>query len=90
MAKPPNEREPEITFEDLIAAYDPDNVLGYEEQLECYYAEKGSKLVSAAAEIELEDRDRASIWSNLAEDESLTVKDMGDYHLYPLHMSNYH
>ena len=57
-----------ISFEDFIATFDPDNVLGQEEQLSFYYAEVGGNLTSATQEAQLEDRDRQALVPELDDD----------------------
>jgi|GEM_PF-480670 len=57
-----------IAFEDFVATFDPDNVLGQEEQLAFYYAEVGGSLTSASQEIEREDRDRRALIPEQDED----------------------
>ncbi|PJX19950.1 integrase (plasmid) [Advenella sp. S44] len=52
-----------ISFDDFIASFDPDNILGQEEQLSFYYAEVGGNLTSASQETEREDRDRQALVS---------------------------
>ncbi|PJX19954.1 integrase (plasmid) [Advenella sp. S44] len=50
-----------ISFEDFVATFDPDHILGQEEQLAFYYAEVGGHLPSATAEAQREDRDRLAL-----------------------------
>lgn len=44
-----------ISFEEFIADYDPNNILGHEEQLECYYAEVNVNYLSATQELTREE-----------------------------------
>lgn len=50
-----NEDSNVISFEEFIQGYDPDNILGYEEQLECYYAEINVNHLSATQELTREE-----------------------------------
>lgn len=50
-----------LSFEDFVVTFDPDNLLGQEEQLAFYYAEVGGSLTSASQEIEREDRDQRAL-----------------------------
>ncbi|MGH8813967.1 MAG: tyrosine-type recombinase/integrase, partial [Advenella sp.] len=60
-----------IPFEEFVATFDPDNVLGQEEQLAFYYAEVGGNLTSASQAAEREDRDRLALVPE-PEDENLS------------------
>jgi len=57
----PTEAAAPISFDDFIATFDPDNVLGQEEQLSFYYAEVGGSLTSATEEAKREDRERQAL-----------------------------
>ena len=57
----PTESAAAISFDNFIATFDPDNVLGQEEQLSFYYAEVGGNLTSATQEAEFEDRERSAL-----------------------------
>lgn len=50
-----------ISFDDFVATFDPDNILGQEEQLAFYYAEVGGNLTTATQDAEREDRDRLAL-----------------------------
>lgn len=73
-----------ISFEDFIATFDPENVLGQEEQLSFYYAEVGGGLASASQEAELEDRERRALVPE-PEDENLSPAQKA---LQTLHVKN--
>ena len=60
-----------LSFEDFVSTFDPDNVLGQEEQLAFYYAEVGGSLTSATQEIERDDRDRLA-FAPESDEENLT------------------
>jgi len=57
----PAEAGAPISFDDFVATFDPDNILGQEEQLAFYYAEVGGNLNTAAQEVEREDRVRLAL-----------------------------
>lgn len=67
----PTEEVAPISFEDFITTFDPDNVLGQEEQLSFYYAEVGGSLVSATEEAKREDRERQALVPE-SEDDNLS------------------
>ena len=50
-----------ISFEAFVETFDPDNILGQDEQLAFYYAEVGGSLASAIEEAQREDRDRLAL-----------------------------
>jgi len=57
----PTEAAAPISFDDFITTFDPENVLGQEEQLSFYYAEVGGSLNSATEEAEFEDSERLAL-----------------------------
>jgi len=73
-----------ISFDDFIATFDPDNVLGQEEQLSFYYAEVGGSLTSATEEAKREDRERLALVSE-SDDLPLSVAQKA---LQTLHVKN--
>ena len=73
-----------ISFDDFIATFDPDNVLGQEEQLSFYYAEVGGSLTSATEEAKREDRERLALLPE-PEDENLSEAQKA---LQALHVKN--
>jgi len=73
-----------ISFDDFIATFDPDNVLGHEEQLSFYYAEVGGSLTSATEEAKREDRERLALVPE-PEDEKLSEAQKA---LQALHVKN--
>lgn len=80
----PAEAAAPISFEDFIATFDPDNVLGQEEQLSFYYAEVGGSLSSATEEATREDRERLSLVPE-REDDNLSEAQKA---LQALHVKN--
>lgn len=62
------EADAPISFDDFVATFDPDNILGQEEQLAFYYAEVGGNLNTAAQDAEREDRDRLALIPEPEED----------------------
>ncbi|AHG66180.1 tyrosine-type recombinase/integrase [Advenella mimigardefordensis] len=77
-------RSAPISFDDFIATFDPDNVLGQEEQLSFYYAEVGGSLTSATEEAKREDRERLALVSE-PDDLPLSVAQKA---LQTLHVKN--
>lgn len=73
-----------ISFEDFIATFDPDNILGQEEQLSFYYAEVGGSLTSATEEAKREDCERLALVPE-PEDDNLSKAQKA---LQALHVKN--
>ena len=80
----PTEAAAPISFDDFIATFDPENVLGQEEQLSFYYAEVGGNFTSATEEAKREDRERLALVSE-PEDDNLSEAQKA---LQTLHVKN--